>query len=101
MTEKTCDLPDGTGARLYTLSNKNGLSTTVTNYGGIIVDLMVPDKNRKMEDIVLGYEKIEDYVKDSPYFGALIGRYGNRIAKGEFILKEDTFKLNCNNYPID
>jgi len=97
MTEKTCNLPGGTEVRLYTLSNKNGLSTTVTNYGGIIVDLMVPDKDGKMGDIVLGYEKVEDYVKDSPYFGALIGRYGNRIGKGGFVLDGVTYDLAINN----
>ena len=97
MTEKTCNLPDGIEARLYTLSNENGLSATVTNYGGIVVDLIVPDKNGKMEDIVLGYERIENYAKDNPYFGALIGRYGNRIENGKFVLDSATYHLAINN----
>ncbi|MEN6385040.1 MAG: aldose epimerase family protein [Phycisphaerales bacterium] len=91
------DLPDGTLAKLYTLTNKNGVSVTVTNYGGIIVNLMVPDRNGKMADVVLGYDKVKDYVKDSPYFGALIGRYGNRIGKGRFVLDDVTYDLAINN----
>jgi len=97
MMEKTCDLPDGTQAKFYTLSNKNGLSATVTNYGGIIVNLMVPGKDGKMEDVVLGYEKVEDYVKDSLHFGALIGRYGNRIGNGKFVLDGVICNLAINN----
>lgn len=97
MAEKMCDLPDGTQVKLYTLSNENGLSATVTNYGGIIVDLMVPDKDGRMDDVVLGYESIEDYVKDNPYFGALIGRYGNRICNGKFVLDGTTYDLAINN----
>ncbi len=96
MTKETCDLPDCSGARLYALSNDSGLSATVTNYGGIILDLMVPDKDGIIEDVVLGYEKIEDYVKASPYFGALIGRYCNRIGNGKFVLDGATYDLAIN-----
>ena len=96
MTEQASNLPDAAGARLFTLSNANGLSIKVTNYGGIILDLMVPDKDEKIEDVVLGYEKTEDYVKASPYFGALIGRYGNRIGNAKFVLDGVVYELAAN-----
>lgn len=92
-------LPDGRTADLYTFINKNGLEMKVTNYGGIVVSLKTPDRNGKMEDIVLGYEKLEDYLKNNPYFGCLVGRYGNRIAKGKFTLDGKTYDLAVNNDP--
>ncbi len=90
---------EGISAVLYTLANSNGASFSVTNYGGIITELKMPDKNGKISDIVLGYEKIEDYIKETPYFGATVGRYGNRIAKGKFTLADKEFMLATNNYP--
>ncbi len=93
-------LVDGKQVSLYTLKNKNGLEMTVTNYGGRVVSLMVPDKSGKMEDIVLGYESIDGYLNaDEQYFGASIGRYGNRIAKGAFTLDSVKYKLAINNTP--
>jgi aldose 1-epimerase len=74
---------DGSQVDLYTLKNSNGLEATITNYGGIVVSLMVPDKNGKLGDVVLGYDNLNDYIGNTPYFGALIGRYGNRIAKAD------------------
>ncbi|KAA6347216.1 aldose 1-epimerase [termite gut metagenome] len=71
---------------LYVLKNKNGLEACITNYGGRLVSLMVPDKNSKPTDVVLGYDKITDYLKSRDYLGALIGRYGNRIANAKFTL---------------
>lgn len=88
---------DGRGASLYTLTNKNGLVAKITNYGGIVTELWVPDKTGVMGDIVLGFDSVSDYVKDSPYFGCIVGRYGNRIAKGRFTLDGVTYTLATNN----
>ncbi|MBN1417268.1 MAG: galactose mutarotase [Planctomycetes bacterium] len=89
--------PDGQAADLYTLTNANGVRMRVTNYGGIIVSLEVPDRAGKPDDVVLGYDKLEDYIKASPYFGAIVGRYGNRIAKGKFTLDGVEYTLVTNN----
>lgn len=90
-------MPDGKEVILYTLNNTNGMELKIMNYGGIIVSLRVPDRNRVADDIVLGYDRLEDYLKLNPYFGALIGRYGNRIAKGKFALDGTTYQLATNN----
>lgn len=82
---------------LYTLTNANGAEARISNYGGIIVSLTMPDKNGKMADVVLGYDKLEDYLKATPYFGALIGRYGNRIGDGKFTLEGKEYTLAKNN----
>ncbi len=87
---------DGQTADLFTLTNANGLSAKITNYGGIVTSLMVPDRNGKMDDIALGYENIDKYIESSPYFGALIGRYGNRIANGRFTLDGAEYTLAQN-----
>ncbi len=85
---------------LFTLKNKNGLEMTVTNYGGRVVSLLVPDKSGKMEDVVLGYDSLDGYLNSNEqYFGALIGRYGNRIAKGTFLLDSVNYQLALNNGP--
>ncbi len=89
-------LPDGTTVDLFTLTNKNGLEAKISNYGGIVVSLFTPDMNGKMEDIVLGFDSLDEYVKDTPYFGSIVGRYGNRIAKGRFELKGKTYNLAKN-----
>lgn len=88
---------DGTPVDLYTLTNARGMQMTVSTYGALITSLIVPDRDGKMEDIVLGYETVDDYIKDSPYFGAVVGRYGNRIAKGHFTLDGKEYKLAINN----
>ncbi|MFC1738606.1 aldose epimerase family protein [Planctomycetota bacterium] len=90
---------DGEKADLYTLTNANGLIVKITNYGGIVTELHVPDKNEKLADIVSGYNSLDKYIENSPYFGALIGRYGNRIADGKFTLegREYTLAKNENN----
>jgi aldose 1-epimerase len=90
---------DGTPVDIYTLRNHHGAEARISNYGGIVVSLKVPDKNGQLADVVLGYDKLEDYLKETPYFGALIGRYGNRIAKGRFTLDGVTYQLATNNYP--
>ncbi len=82
---------------VYTLANKNGLTMRVTNWGGRIMSLMVPDKKGILGDIVLGYDSAEQYRNGNPYFGALIGRVGNRIAKGKFSLEGKEYNLTINN----
>ena len=87
----------GKEVKLYTLTNKNGLVLKVTNYGCIVTELHAPDKAGKMADIVLGYDKLDDYLKATPYFGAVIGRVANRIKNAQFSLEGKTIKLNANN----
>ena len=83
---------------LYTLKNTNGMETKITNYGGIVVSLTAPDRNGKFADVVLGFNDLESYLtKNDPYMGAIIGRYGNRIAKGRFKLNGVEYKLAVNN----
>jgi len=90
-------LPDGTPVELYTLRNSRGMEAQIMNYGGIVTSLKVPDKSGKLDDVVLGYDTLDAYLKSTPYFGALIGRYGNRIAKGQFSLDGVTYTLATNN----
>lgn len=91
---------DGKQISLFFLKNSNGLEMAVTNYGAKVVSLLVPDKNGKFEDIVLGFENIDGYLNaNEPYFGAAIGRYGNRIAAGKFKLNGNEYNLATNNSP--
>jgi aldose 1-epimerase len=92
-------MPDGTPVKIYTLRNANGMEARILTYGGIIQSLKVPDKHGHMGDVVLGYNDLDDYRTNSPYFGALIGRYGNRIAKGQFTLDGVAYQLPTNNPP--
>ena len=88
----------GENVDLYTLRNSKGVEAKITNYGGILVSLKVPDRNGKFDDVVLGFNDLDSYVaKNDPYMGALIGRYGNRIAKGRFTLNGVEYKLAVNN----
>lgn len=91
--------PDGQPVELFTLRNRNGIEAQITNYGGIITALKVPDKQGQFADVVLGFDKLEGYTncKGGPYFGALIGRYGNRIAKGTFSIDGRAYTLAKNN----
>ncbi len=88
---------NGTKVDLYTLTNANGLRADITNYGGIIVRLYAPDRNGRLADIVLGYDALADYIRATPYFGAIVGRYGNRIARGRFTLDGVEYTLATNN----
>ena len=90
---------DGTDVQLYTLTNKNGVKVSITNYGGIVTSILAPDKDGKLGDIALGYNKVEDYVAGSPYFGCITGRYANRIAKGKFSIDGNEYTLAINNDP--
>lgn len=87
---------DGKQVELFTLRNKTGMEVKITNYGGIVVSLLAPDRNGTMGDVVLGYTKLDDYLEDSPYFGALIGRVGNRIGNARFTLDGVEYKLAAN-----
>lgn len=90
---------DGQPVSLWILRNAHGAEARICNYGGIVVSLKMPDRNGAFGDVVLGYDTLGDYVKNSPFFGALIGRYGNRIARGRFTLDGVTYTLATNNYP--
>ncbi len=90
-------LPDGQTADLFTLRNAAGMTAKITNYGGILVGLTAPDKDGKFEDVTLGLDSLSNYVKNNPFFGALVGRYGNRIAKGKFTLDGKPYNLFINN----
>ena len=85
--------------KLYTLKNDSGMTVKVTNFGAIITSIVVPDRNGKPADIALGYDSVEAYINavDKPYFGSVVGRYGNRIAKGTFMLNGETYSLLKNN----
>ena len=87
----------GKKIQLFTLTNNNGVTVEITNYGGKVVSIFVPDKNGIFKDVVLGFDHIDDYISGNPYFGALIGRFGNRIAKGKFSLEGKEYQLAQNN----
>ncbi len=92
-------MPDGTPVDEYTLTNANGLVLKVITYGAIITEMHVPDRNGKLGDVVLGFDRLEPYLTKSPYFGAALGRVGNRIAKGKYTLDGKTYTLAVNNGP--
>ena len=93
--EKTID---GKQVSLYTLKNENGMTTQITNFGGRVVNLWVKDKNNEFRDVVTGFKSIDEYLSaNEVFFGALIGRYGNRIAKGKFTLNGKEYQLAVNN----
>jgi aldose 1-epimerase len=87
----------GQKVKLFTLKNNSGATVAITNYGGRLVSLLVPDKDGKATDVILGYDSLKSYQKPKePYFGAIIGRYGNRIAKGKFTLDGKAYQLDIN-----
>jgi len=90
-------LPDGSAVDIFTLTNDGGLKARLMTYGAILVSLEVPDRDGRPGDVVLGYDALDGYVKNNPYFGAIVGRYGNRIAKGLFTLDGAAYKLATNN----
>ncbi|MFT3830977.1 MAG: aldose epimerase family protein [Opitutaceae bacterium] len=96
VTAKPFGTVDGQPVQLFTLRNDKGAEATITNYGGIVVTLLVPDKAGKNVDVVMGYDNVDAYVAKTPYFGALIGRFGNRIGKGQFTLDGQTYQLPLN-----
>ncbi len=93
------ETPDGT-TFLYTLTNKNGMEVCISNYGGIVTSLKVPDKAGVLADVVLGFDSLSGYMSSAnPYFGGIIGRYGNRIAKGQFSIEGKAYVLATNDGP--
>jgi aldose 1-epimerase len=92
-------LPDGRLVEIYTLCNQNGMEARILTYGGIVQSLQVPDRKGNLGDVVLGYDKLDGYLTKSPYFGALIGRYGNRIGGARFTLEGKTYTLATNDGP--
>lgn len=89
-------LPSGEKVYIYTLTNKNGMEVKIINYGATVVSLKVPDKNNKFDDVVMGYDKLEDYINGNSYFGCIVGRFGNRINKGRFKLDGKEYQLTIN-----
>jgi aldose 1-epimerase len=94
---KNWGMVDGKQVSIYYMTNANGMRADISDYGAIVRSLSVPDRNGKLEDVVLGYGSVREYQEDSPYFGAIVGRYGNRIAKGRFTLDGVEYKLAVNN----
>lgn len=93
-------MADGTPVEKYTLANVHGMEVSIITYGGAVQSIKVPDKDGNLADVALGFDNLSDYLKDNnPYFGALIGRYGNRIAKGQFVLDGKTYQIPVNNGP--
>ena len=90
-------LNDGREVHLYSLENKDKTKVNIINYGAIVTSVFVKDKESNIADVVLGYDTLEDYVNDKSFFGAIVGRYGNRINKGKFKIGEKEYQLNINN----
>jgi aldose 1-epimerase len=88
---------DGQAVDLFVLRGAGGAEVSITNYGGIVTSIKVPDRDGKLGDVVLGFDKLEGYLAGHPFFGSLVGRYGNRIAKGVFTLDGKTYRLAKNN----
>ncbi len=104
MTRSITSAPFGTTSagevvELFTMANANGIEVRAITYGGIILSIKTPDRDGRWDDIVLGFDSLEPYDAGSPYFGSIIGRYGNRIARGRFTLDGETFALATNNAP--
>src|ERR1041385_1797045 len=92
-------LPDGRAGESFTMTNPHGIVVQAITYGGIITVIRTPDRSGRTEDIVAGFDDLDGYVKQSPYFGAIVGRYANRIAGGQFTLDSTTYHLARNNGP--
>lgn len=91
--------PDGQPVELYTLRNRKGMEAQICDYGGIVTTLKVPGRDGKLDDVVLGYDNLAGYLKNSPFFGCIVGRYGNRIGGAKFTLDGKTYPLAANNGP--
>jgi aldose 1-epimerase len=92
-------MPDGKAVEVYTLRNARGMVVRAITYGAIIQAIRVPDRSGRLDDVTLGYDSLPGYLTDSPYFGAVVGRYANRIARGRFALEGRTYRLATNNGP--
>ena len=91
-------LQSGETVQQYRMANRHGASVAIIDYGAIITHIIVPDGTGKMADVVLGYDNLQSYVSDGSYFGAVVGRYANRIAKGKFQLNGKDYRLDKNNH---
>jgi aldose 1-epimerase len=89
---------EGKKVDLYTLKNAHGMEVKITNYGGIVTSIKVPDKNNKFDDVVLGFNNLKDYLGNNPFFGAIIGRYANRIGNAKFSIDGKEYQLAKNNW---
>ena len=89
-------LPTSESVYLYTLSNQTGMKVEIINYGAIVVSITAPDKNGKLEDVVLGFDNLEDYLNDNSFIGTIVGRFGNRIYNGKMILEGKEYQLTIN-----
>jgi len=98
-TKEYGTMPDGKKIQEFTLKNSNGMTAKIISYGGIITELQVPDRDGKFADVVLGFDDLNGYLGGHPYFGCIVGRYCNRIAKGKFTLDGKEYKLATNNGP--
>jgi aldose 1-epimerase len=96
ITREDWGISDNKKVNLFTLTNKNNMTVKIIDYGGIITEIIIPDKNGKLIDIALGFDKLDNYLKAHPYLGATIGRFGNRIANGRFSIDGKEYKLACN-----
>lgn len=99
MTTSFGTTPDGRETRLHRLENARGLRAEITDYGGTLVRLFAPDRNGRLADVVLGFDRVEDYVASSSFFGCIVGRFANRIAHGRFSLDGHSYRLATNNSP--
>lgn len=95
-TEEFGTMDDGRTVQLFTLTNSNGMEVSITNYGGIVTSIKVPDEDGNIENVVLGFDNLEQYKSGHPFFGAIAGRYANRIANGQFELNGETYQLATN-----
>jgi len=97
-SEKTLfgTMPDGSKVDKYTFRNAHQMEVSILSYGGIVQSIVIPDKSGKPADVVLGFDKLDDYLKPNPFFGAIIGRYGNRVAKGQFTLNGKHYQIPTN-----
>ncbi len=91
--------PQGDRVDLYSLTNSNGMQATISTFGAAVTSLRVPDRNGQLADVVLGYEDLEGYINDTAYFGATVGRYAGRVAKGQFTIDAMEYHLSINNGP--
>jgi aldose 1-epimerase len=99
MADQQFGVVDGQAAQLYTLKNANGFAVTISNYGGIVQRILAPDREGRLDNVALGFQRLDDYIHRSPFFGAIIGRVANRIAHGKFTLDGKTVTLPINNPP--
>ena len=94
--EKFGVIPSGETIYIYTLANSSGTKVSIINYGAIVQSLFVADREKKFADVVLGFDSLEPYLKPNPFFGAIVGRYGNRLNKAKFTLDGTTYQLSAN-----